>query len=213
MKVRKRATLVGDSTKGGAHDVGYFKIDDRFEMYLSIGRGINPVTQANWEGVGVIPDVVVPASAALDTAIALARKAAETYGKKKEDQLKRGVERMEVLLARAEQRYRENDTISAKASLDSMFHIAGTLGLVTEFFMDVLAYNYYSDRNEAMLFTVLTKSTELFPRSSTAYETLATTYYDLGKEDLALKNYRKVIELDPDNTNAQRRLAELTKQK
>jgi retinol-binding protein 3 len=211
MKVRKRATLIGDSTKGGAHDVGYFKIDDQFEMYLSIGRGINPVTNANWEGLGVIPDIVVPASAALDTAIVLAGKAADKYGKQKEDQLKRGVERMEVLLARAEQRYRENDTISAKVSLDSMFHIAGTLGLVTEFFMDVLAYNYYSARNEAMLFTVLTKSTELFPRSSTAYETLATTYYDLGKEDLALKNYRKVVELDPDNTNAQKRLTALTK--
>jgi retinol-binding protein 3 len=211
MKVRKRATLVGDTTKGGAHDVGYFKINDQFEMYLSIGRGINPVTHTNWEGIGVIPDVVVPASAALDTAIALAGKAAETYGRRKEDQLKRGVERMELLLARAEQLYRKNDTALAKAALDSLFGIAGTLDLVTEFFVNVLAYNYFSDGNEALLFALLTKSTELFPRSSTAFESLASTYYDLGKTDLALRSYRKVVELDPDNTNAQKRLTALTK--
>jgi tetratricopeptide (TPR) repeat protein len=209
MKVRKRATLVGDSTKGGAHDVGYFKIDNQFEMYLSIGRGINPVTQTNWEGVGVVPDVVVPASSALDTAIVLARKAAEEYGRKNDDQLKQGVERMEIHLARAEHLYRDNNTVSAKACLDSMFQIAGTLGLVTEFFINVLAYNYYSDRSENILLAVLNKSIELFPTSSAAFEVLASAYYDLGKKGLAREYYRKVLELDPDITQARKRLKEL----
>jgi tetratricopeptide (TPR) repeat protein len=212
MKVRKRATLVGDTTKGGAHDVGYFKIDDQFEMYLSIGRSINPVTNTNWEGIGVIPDVNVPANAALDMAIVLARKAAEVFGRAKDDQLKQGVERMEAHLVQAEQLYRENNVVSAKVSLDSVFHIGGELGLITEFFINVLAYNYYSDRSENILFAVLTKSIELFPKSSTAFETLASTYYDFGKEDLALVNYRKVLELDPDNTNTQKRLKRLTKE-
>jgi hypothetical protein len=210
MKVRKRATLVGDSTKGGAHDVGYFKIDDQFEMYLSIGRGVNPVTNTNWEGIGVVPDIFVPASAALDTAIVLARKAAEEFGKQKDDQLKQGIERMEIHLAHAERLYRENNAVPAKASLDSVFHIGGKLGLITEFFINVLAYNYYSDRSEEILFAVLNKSIELFPQSSAAFETLASTYYDFGKKDLALDNYRKVLELDPDNANAQKRLKRLS---
>ncbi len=210
MKVRKRGTLVGDSTKGGAHDVGYFKIDHQFEMYLSIGRGVNPVTNTNWEGIGVVPDIFVPASAALDTAIVLARKAAEEFGKQKDDQLKQGIERMEIHLAHAERLYRENNPVSAKASLDSVFHIGGKLGLITEFFINVLAYNYYSDRSEEILFAVLNKSIELFPQSSAAFETLASTYYDFGKEDLALDNYRKVLELDPDNANAQKRLKRLS---
>jgi len=209
MKVRKRATLVGDTTKGGAHDVGYFKIDDQFEMYLSIGRCINPVTHSNWEGIGVIPDVFVPASSALDTAIVLAGKAAEEFGKTKDDELKRGVERMEVHLAHAEQLYRENDVVSAQASLDSVFRIGGDLGLITEFFVNVLAYNYCTERSENMLFAVLRKSIELYPQSSTAFETLASTYYDFGKRDLARETYRKVLELDPDNTNAQRRMKQL----
>ncbi len=210
MKVRKRGTLVGDTTRGGAHDVGYFKIDDQFEMYLSVGRLVNPVTNSNWEGIGVIPDIRVPASAALDTAIVLARKAAEEFGRKKDDQLKQGVERMESHLAHAEQLYRENKGAQAKASLDSVFDIAGRLGLLTEFFVNVLAYNYYSDRSENILFAVLKKNIELFPTSSTAFESLASTYYDFAKKDLALENYRKVLELDPDNTNAQKRLKRLS---
>jgi hypothetical protein len=31
------------------------------------GKAINPVTGTNWEGIGVAPDVKVPASEALDT--------------------------------------------------------------------------------------------------------------------------------------------------
>jgi len=210
MKVRKRATLVGDTTKGGAHDVGYFKIDDQFEMYLSIGRAINPVTSTNWEGIGVIPDISVPANVALDTAVVRARKAAEVFGRAEDDQLEQGVERMEAHLSQAEHLYRANNVVSAKAALDSVFHIGGELGLITEFFINVLAYNYYADRSENILFAVLTRSVELFPTSSTAFETLASAYYDFGRKDRALVNYRKVLELDPDNTNAQKRLKGLT---
>jgi tetratricopeptide (TPR) repeat protein len=210
MKVRKRAILVGDSTRGGAHDVGYFKLDDQFEMYLSIGRAVNPVTQTNWEGVGVIPDVLVPARAALDSAHALAKKAAAEFSRKNDDHLKRWIERMEVHLAQAEQLDRENHTVPAKAGLDSVFQTGGELDLITEFFIDVLAYNYHAERSENILFAVLKRSTELFPKSATAFETLASAYHDFGEEELARVYYRKVLELDPDNAHAQKRLKGLT---
>jgi C-terminal processing protease CtpA/Prc len=115
MKVRKRARLIGDSTKGGANDVGYFKLDDQFELYLSVGMGINPVTKTNWEGVGVIPDVLVPASSARDTAIVLARAAADQFGKIKEAKLKEAIARMEFQLARAEKLFRAKKDRSATA--------------------------------------------------------------------------------------------------
>lgn len=212
MHVRKRATLVGDTTKGGAHDVGYFKIDDQFELYLSVGRGINPVTQSNWEGIGVVPDVCVPAAQARDTAIVLARRAAEQYGKRRDDHLKRAVERMEVHLAHAERLYQERNPVAGKASLDSLFTLGGQFGLITEFFINVLAYNYAADGREDILFDILKKSVELFPRSATAYETLASASYDAGKHQSAIEQYQKVLELDPDNANARRRLRTLEEQ-
>ena len=199
MKVRRRATLVGDSTKGGAHDTEYFKIDDQFELYLSVGRGINPVTKTNWEGIGVIPDILVPASSALDTAIVLARAAAEQFGKGKEAQLKRAVDAMQVHLGRAEKLYRERKDRPAKAALDSVFHIGKKSGLITEFFINVLAYNYFSGGNERILIAVLSKNIEFFPRSPSAYESLAYGCSSIGKRELALKYYRKALQLDPDN--------------
>jgi C-terminal processing protease CtpA/Prc len=41
------------------------------EVSISIGRTVNPVSGTNWEGVGVQPDVAVPAEQALDKVLAL----------------------------------------------------------------------------------------------------------------------------------------------
>jgi peptidase S41-like protein len=69
----KRATIVGEATAGGAHPVSDARIDDHFVLIVPWGKAINPVTGANWEGVGVVPDVKVPANEALDTAQRLLR--------------------------------------------------------------------------------------------------------------------------------------------
>jgi retinol-binding protein 3 len=74
LKVLKRATIVGEVTGGGAHPVTGHRIDDRFTIGVPFARAINPVTKTNWEGVGVEPDVKVPADEALTTAQALAAK-------------------------------------------------------------------------------------------------------------------------------------------
>ena len=74
LKVLKRATIVGEVTGGGAHPVGGHRIDDRFTIGVPFARAINPVTKTNWEGVGVEPDVKVPADDALTTAQELAAK-------------------------------------------------------------------------------------------------------------------------------------------
>jgi C-terminal processing protease CtpA/Prc len=72
LKALKRATIVGETSGGGAHPGDMQKIADGFAMFVPTGRAINPVTKTNWEGVGVEPDVVVPADQALDKAKELA---------------------------------------------------------------------------------------------------------------------------------------------
>jgi retinol-binding protein 3 len=68
MKTLKRATLVGETTGGGAHPGGEYRLTDHFAAFIATGRPINPITHADWEGVGVEPDVNVPADDALRTA-------------------------------------------------------------------------------------------------------------------------------------------------
>jgi hypothetical protein len=68
LKHLKRATVVGETTGGGAHTVGGRRLNNHFSIGVPSGRPINAVTKTNWEGVGVEPDVKVPAENALEVA-------------------------------------------------------------------------------------------------------------------------------------------------
>lgn len=68
MQARKRATIVGETTGGGAHPGGAFPVEEMYMMFVPVGRSINPITKTNWEGVGVIPEIKVSADKALDKA-------------------------------------------------------------------------------------------------------------------------------------------------
>jgi len=67
-----RATVVGETTRGGAHPSEVVSLSEQVELRLPVARAVNPLTGSNWEGVGVQPDVPVTASAALDVAYASA---------------------------------------------------------------------------------------------------------------------------------------------
>ncbi|MEL6185926.1 MAG: S41 family peptidase [Myxococcota bacterium] len=68
LQALKRATLIGTPTVGAANPGDFFRVGD-YLLFVSTGRAINPVTQSNWEGSGVQPDVEVPAHQALDEAL------------------------------------------------------------------------------------------------------------------------------------------------
>jgi hypothetical protein len=75
LKVLKRATIVGETTGGGANPGEGLDAGDRFRIFVPTGRAINPTTGTNWEGTGVEPDVKVAAADALSTAHAAALEA------------------------------------------------------------------------------------------------------------------------------------------
>ena len=64
----ERATIVGETTGGGAHPGGTHDVAGLVRVFIPQGRAINPITKTNWEGAGVEPHVKVPAEQALDTA-------------------------------------------------------------------------------------------------------------------------------------------------
>jgi len=74
LKNLKRATIIGETTGGGAHPGGGFRITEHFGMFVPTGRAISPITKTNWEGTGVTPDVDVPADQALLVARLMALK-------------------------------------------------------------------------------------------------------------------------------------------
>lgn len=70
-----RATLVGETTWGGATPGGYRPLAEGFAAFIPMQIVTNTVTGTNWEGVGVLPDVEAPADQALDVAHRLALEA------------------------------------------------------------------------------------------------------------------------------------------
>ena len=73
----------------------------------------------------------------------------------------------------------------------------------------MLAYNYSSPEDEQILYAILERKIERFPKSATAYEALAYAYYKNNKKELAITSFKKVLELDPDNRNAVRMINRL----
>jgi C-terminal processing protease CtpA/Prc len=89
LKALKRATLVGETTGGGAHPGDMYRLADHFAAFIPVGRPINPVTHGDWEGTGVAPDVAVEADKALGVAqvIALQKLLAKTTDEDQRDDI------------------------------------------------------------------------------------------------------------------------------
>jgi hypothetical protein len=71
LKNLERATIVGETTGGGAHPVNghFFDFGDyHVTMSLPFGRAVNPITGTNWEGTGIEPHLACPRDEAFDTA-------------------------------------------------------------------------------------------------------------------------------------------------
>jgi hypothetical protein len=73
LKMLRRATLVGETTGGGAHSGAFHRIDDHFGMGIPETKAINPYSKTDWAEIGVEPDVKVSAADALETAVKLAQ--------------------------------------------------------------------------------------------------------------------------------------------
>jgi hypothetical protein len=68
----ERAMLVGETTGGGAHPVAAYIINDHFMVRVPFGRAVNPISETNWEGVGVEPHVKTTKDKAFVTAYSMA---------------------------------------------------------------------------------------------------------------------------------------------
>ena len=74
LKTCQRATLVGETTFGVAHPGSPYRLHPHFEAFIPAGRAINPITNENWEGAGVTPDISVSPEKALKVAHRMALK-------------------------------------------------------------------------------------------------------------------------------------------
>lgn len=93
----KRATVIGEVTRGGAHTVRRYRINEHFGVQVPVGRSINVVTKTNWEGKGVVPDIQVTADKAFSVAhlTALKRLLEKNPDQERASEIKQLIEKLE----------------------------------------------------------------------------------------------------------------------
>ena len=75
--------------------------------------------------------------------------------------------------------------------------------------MNLLGYRYLGDGKTKDAIKLFKINTIAFPASWNVYDSLGEAYLKDGQKDLAIKNYEKSLELDPNNENARKVLKEL----
>ena len=189
MQTRKRATLVGETTGGGANPGDMFPLNEKLAVFIPTGRAINPVTKTNWEGTGVVPEVKTSADNALDKALELATPAAKEYRsavKKKAQGL------LEELMAHLDQ-YKPGDS---EELIMMRLKTCQEAGLVNEADVNMLGYEYLTNFQKPKTAEAIFKcNTMLYPKSANVYDSYAEALLANGQPEQAVKNYQKVVDL------------------
>lgn len=74
MKNSGRATVIGEASGGAANPGRFFDLGGGFQVFVSTGTPVSPITGTNWEATGVQPDVAVASDQALERALQEARR-------------------------------------------------------------------------------------------------------------------------------------------
>ena len=75
--------------------------------------------------------------------------------------------------------------------------------------LNTLGYELLGAGRVAEAFEMFKLNVEMFPEAFNTYDSLAEAYAARGEKELAIKNYRRSLELNPQNTNAVAKLKEL----
>ena len=202
LKTRKRATLIGQTTGGGANPGAFFMLDPPVGMFIPTGRAINPVTGDNWEGKGVEPDVKADSAQALDVAYAQAKVAAEEQRTAEEQRILATMEGLERQLDGAEKLLAVGKSEEAASVVKAALDEGRAGGVMDELGINDLGYRYLQANKHGMALEVFGYNVRAFPDSWNVYDSLGEAYLKKGDKAKAIENYRRSLKLNPDNSGA-----------
>ena len=184
MQSLKRAKIIGEITRGGAHPTRYFPVANGFGVSIPVARSINPITKTNWEGIGVLPDLKVDADDALEKAIELAKIKAIEYKNSLFNELKTTLSSI------------ENSKSNTKETQDLIFNILTQLHevkMVNEFEINGIGYSYLQANKSNVALSIFKSNTLIFPNSANTYDSYAEALGVVNQNEFAIKNYKKAI--------------------
>jgi len=189
MQTQKRATLVGQTTGGGANPGRSMNINDDLHIFIPMGRAINPITKTNWEGVGVIPEIETTVEDSYDKAIDLAQKAAESY------RAKRNAIYRQVFM---DLNNKLDHYIIGKSDniiLECLRKCKG-VKLFDENDINNLGYQYLTTLEKPKIAeSILRANTILYPNSSNAFDSYGESLMINGDLENSLKSYQRAVDI------------------
>ncbi len=189
MQTQKRATLVGQTTGGGANPGGSMRINDNLRVFIPTGKAINPITKTNWEGVGVIPEEETSVEGAYDKALDLAQRAAEAYKAKRN-------ERYSQLFMDLNSKL-EHYTVgkSDKIILESLSDCQAAK-LLNEGDINNLGYEYLMTYEKPKIAeSILRANTILYQYSANTFDSYGELLMINGDLEASHKNYQRAVDI------------------
>lgn len=120
LKNAKRATIVGEQTRGGAHNAPKSFLYKDFIIALPHGRAYSKITKTNWEGVGISPDINATADKALEVA---ELKIFEDYFNNAKDTIEKNNFKWQFELLKAKNNQPQLDTLTLKKRIGTYSYI------------------------------------------------------------------------------------------
>ena len=193
MQTQKRATLVGQTTGGGANPGGTRPINDNLSVFIPTGMAINPITKTSWEGIGVIPEIKTDHNESLNKAHELAKAAADKYRLLTKEKFTKVYTELN----------RQLETYDPNQSEENIYQgLVKSIkaGVMTEGDINMLGYDYLMGHEKPRIAESIFKAnTRLFPNSANVYDSYGEALMMNGNLKASLKNYQKAVEVAKKN--------------
>ncbi len=210
-KVYGRATLVGEASAGFANGGMNFRVNRNLEIYIPTKLVVSPVTKTNWSRIGVIPHINIPEEEAFDKSLVLARLAAEEYGNIQSDRKVKAIKDSVTSFQDAHKEFNFEDT---KKFIYKTLDTLTTKWNLDETSLNDMGYRYLQLHNNPTVASIVFKyNSELHPKSYNVYGSLADSYLELGKIELAIDSYKKALTIEPNDRYSLDRLEKLREKK
>lgn len=107
----------------------------------------------------------------------------------------------------------EGDFENALIAYKNLMELDPTHPTVTEYYINDIGYDFYHTDRMTLALNTFKVNMMLYPDSYKVYDSYAEACMKAGETDLAILNYSKSLELNPQNNNAKHKLKELQRGK
>jgi hypothetical protein len=193
MQTQKRAFIIGKTTGGAANPGDVFKINNELEIFIPTGTGINPITKTNWEGIGVIPEIITKENLTDTTAIDMALKLAEEYRSKKLADSKMLYQKLQEIVDQNYILTDGNNLSNVDIKIFEVLQMWIDSDLYNE--NDINFFGSKMTKKPVIAESILKANTQLFPNSPIAFLNYGDFLELNGKKNEALKILKKAVDI------------------